>query len=199
VPPTIAWRLAWAAGATLSRSLGVWAGVGGVAMVLVVVVLVRARTMLRPLLVPSLGTLGWGVGAAAVMIAATRVLYALDRAGPGWTTAGTTVLYGILRTGAPRWAIDVLLPLVVLAEELIWRGVVQEAFRRRLRPMATVVLSGLAYAAAHAPIGSPLLVCVALACGLYWSALRNRTGSLVPAVICHLCWDLAIMVLWPLA
>jgi len=191
--------LAWASGAAFSRTLGIWAGVGGVAGVLAVVVLLRARRTLLPLLVPSTRLLAWGVVAAAVMVVATRLLYELDRAGPGWATAGTTVLYALMRTGAPGWAIGVLLPLVVLGEELLWRGVVQEALRRRFGPMTTVGLAAGAYAAAHVPIGSPLLVGVAFACGCYWSALRSHTGSLVPSLLCHLAWDVAIMVLWPLA
>jgi len=114
-------------------------------------------------------------------------------------TAGTRVLYALMRTGAPGWAIGVLLPLVVLSEELVWRGVVQAALRRRFRPVAAVGLAAGAYAGAHVPIGSPLLVVVAFACGCYWSALRARTDSLVPPLLCHLAWDVAIMVLWPLA
>jgi membrane protease YdiL (CAAX protease family) len=192
----VACWLGWLAGATLARTLGIWAGVGGAAVVLAALVLVRAHALLLPLLIPSPARLAWGLGAAVLMIAGTETLYGLDRAGPGWTVAGTAALYGLLRTSTQAWA---LLPVVVVAEELVWRGVVQEALDRRLGPAVAVVVAAAAYATAHLPLGSPLLAGVAFACGVYWSALRRWTGSLVPSLVCHLAWDIVVLVLRPLA
>ena len=59
--------------------------------------------------------------------------------------------------------------------------------------------SAFAYALAHAPAGSPLLTFIALACGLYWGGLREASRSLLPSLIAHLLWDIALLVLWPLA
>jgi len=56
-------------------------------------------------------------------------------------------------------------------EELVWRGVVQTALARRLGPWRGVPIAALAYAVAHAPLGSPVLVVVALLCGMAWGAL----------------------------
>jgi CAAX protease family protein len=91
-----------------------------------------------------------------------------------------------------------LLPFIILSEELVWRGVVLEALGRRLSPNATVLLGAVAYAAAHAPAGSWLLTAIALVCGVFWSFLRVRTQSLLPSLLSHLLWDASVMILWPL-
>jgi membrane protease YdiL (CAAX protease family) len=61
-----------------------------------------------------------------------------------------------------------------------------------------VVVAALAYGVGHAPVGSLLLPVVALCCGLYWSALRQWTGSLVPALLAHVLWDLTVLFWAPL-
>jgi hypothetical protein len=44
---------------------------------------------------------------------------------------------------------------------------------------------------------SPLLVIVALSCGLVWGALRVRTRGLLAPLVAHLTWDLLVFVLFP--
>ena len=75
---------------------------------------------------------------------------------------------------------------------------VQEALSRRLSPVPAILLTSAVYAAAHAPVGPPMLVGLALACGLYWSLLRAWTGSLLPGLLSHLVWDFLVFVLRPL-
>ena len=61
-----------------------------------------------------------------------------------------------------------------------------------------VFLAALTYALAHAPLGSPLLVMVALLCGMAWGALRAASESLVPALVAHLVWDILVLFWLPL-
>jgi membrane protease YdiL (CAAX protease family) len=44
---------------------------------------------------------------------------------------------------------------------------------------------------------SPLLVVVALVCGLIWGALRVWTKGLVAPLLAHLLWNLLVFVLFP--
>jgi uncharacterized protein len=122
----------------------------------------------------------------------------LRRESPGFARQ-VDELYLLFRAAHPAWLPRALLPLIILAEELVWRGVVIEALGRRFSPAATVLLGAAVYAAAHLPAGSPLLGALALACGLYWSALRVGTGSLWSGLIAHLIWDACVFVLRPLA
>jgi membrane protease YdiL (CAAX protease family) len=62
-----------------------------------------------------------------------------------------------------------------------------------------VTLAALAFAAAHVSLGVPLLVAVAFAAGAFWSALVAVTRSAVPALVCHILWDVAVMFAFPYA
>lgn len=101
----------------------------------------------------------------------------------------------------PKWLLFILgIPLFALlnalAEELIYRGLLQEAlqdiFRRRI---LVVFLQATAFAAAHFASGFPngmtgyLMV---LVYGMMLGYLRERTGGLLVPVITHILADLTI-------
>ena len=131
------------------------------------------------------------------MAAVTYLLYpVLARFAP-FIATDTARLYAAFR--APSLLIaSVALAPVVLGEELVWRGAVQAAPVRRLRPWGGVTLAAAAYALAQAPLGSAVLVLVAFLCGLFWGALRAATSSLVPTLVAHLVWDLLVLLWLPL-
>ena len=45
----------------------------------------------------------------------------------------------------------------------------------------------------------PVLLVAALGAGAFWSALVVKTRSAVPALLSHLLWDVAVLLLWPYA
>ena len=188
--------LLWLGGALLCRQAGVWVGIGGAALVAGGLTLFGAGRAVVPLLRPKRELILQGVGAGAVMIAATYLLFPLvARAAPG--VAGTTGdLYALFNSGSVPMRLG-LLPLVILGEELVWRGLVQGTLTRKPGIPAVLTAAGI-YAVAHLPAGPPLLALVAFACGCYWGLLRLATGSLVPGLVAHLLWDVAVMVLFPL-
>jgi membrane protease YdiL (CAAX protease family) len=189
----------WSAGAALTHVIGIWAGIGGAAIGLGIATLLVGRSAIAPLLRPSVPLVAWGMAATLVMVAATYGLYPLIRGGSADFTRAVGALYVIFRTAAPLWITRLLLPFIILSEEFVWRGVVLQALCRRVSPAAAVLLGAIAYAAAHAPVGSPLLTALTLACGLFWSALRLRTNSLIPVLLCHFVWDILVFALRPLA
>jgi membrane protease YdiL (CAAX protease family) len=188
--------VAWTLAASTAGRVGVWASVGGVAVLLGTLVIVRDPAV-RGLLVPSWPRLALGLAAAGTMMVATYLLWPLLRTVSSFDRELRT-LYAAFRTVGPTGALLLLGPVVV-GEELVWRGAVQGALARRTRPPAAVVLAAALYALAHALIGSPLLVLTAFACGLFWGALRTATGSLVPSLVSHVVWDAAVLVVFPLA
>jgi len=190
--------LLWTVGAALTPWVGIWTGIAGVGLGLGLVCLLRAPALLAPLFRPTPRGLGLGLLAAGVMVAGTYGVYPLLAARFTLFGAGVPPLYAAFREGRPSWVV-LLLPLVIVAEEVVWRGIVYDALRRRLGPVAAVAAAGAAYALAHAPARSLVLTLVALGCGLFWSALREATGSLVPSTLSHLVWDLLVMLWWPLA
>ena len=78
------------------------------------------------------------------------------------------------------------------------QDVVQTALVGRFGAPGGIALSACVYALAHVPLGSPVLVFAALACGLCWGALRAATSSLVPALVAHLLWDVVVLLWLPL-
>ena len=63
--------------------------------------------------------------------------------------------------------------------------------------LVAVLLSAFIYVLPQIAFRSPLLVVVALLCGLVWGALRVWTKSLVAPLAAHLLWDLLVFVLFP--
>ncbi|HEX6837988.1 MAG TPA: CPBP family intramembrane glutamic endopeptidase [Polyangia bacterium] len=187
----------WAAAAASSARLGIWLGLGGCAIALGLVAWTLDRARLRVELRPTLRSVVAGTVVGVAMSAATHLLYPpVARAAP-FVAGDTARLYAAFRATSLPVAALVLVP-VVLGEELVWRGVVQGAIVRRAGPRAGVGLAALVYALAHGPAGAPLLVVVALGCGLVWGALRAATGSLVPSLVAHLVWDTLVLLAWPL-
>lgn len=188
----------WCVGAALSRSVGLWLGIGSAAVTIGALVVALEGRALRPLLRVDARVLLSGVAMGAAMTAATLALYApIVAAAP---SVGLDVARLYATFGAPSLArLALLLPLVIACEEMVWRGVVQAALARRVGPVAAPLLGAAAYAAAHALAGSLTLVLACVGCGLCWGALRWLTRGLVAPLIAHLMWDLAVLVLWPLA
>lgn len=187
----------WVIAAASTGPLGIWLAIGGSAVALGVAVLVFDRPAASRLLRPSLRLVLLGAAAGGVMAAATYLLYpVLARLAP-FIATDTARLYAAFRPPSLLIA-SVALGPVVLGEELVWRGVVQAAFVRRLSPWGGVTFAAAAYALAHAPLGSPVLVMVALLCGLCWGTLRATTSSLVPTLVAHLVWDLLVLLWLPL-
>lgn len=186
----------WCAAAALTPWLGVWGGVGGAALLLGTGFLALYGKSLRPLLTGGRPAIIQGLAAGAVLVALTYLFFPLAVwLFPGLGSA-TAHLYQLFNSGPPL--LRMTLPLVILGEEVVWRGVVQTAIQNRCRVALGAAVTAVIYAAAHAPMGEPLLVLVAFGCGLYWSLLRWRSESLVPALLSHLIWDLTVMVLFPL-
>lgn len=187
----------WDAAAVSARVLGIWTAVGGAAIALGIAVLVLDGAAARKLLRPRPGLVLTGAGVGIAMAATTWLLYPLFTRIAPLVARDTALLYSAFRAPSLGVVSLALLP-IVLGEELVWRGVVQTLLVRRFGPPGGVALAAGVYALAHAPLGSPVLVLVALACGLCWGTLRAATGSLVPTLLAHMVWDAVVMLWLPL-
>jgi membrane protease YdiL (CAAX protease family) len=91
------------------------------------------------------------------------------------------------------------LALIVLSEELVWRGVVVRALSERWGRGAGILAGAAVYAAAHAATGNPLLLGAALLLGIFWGWLFLATQDLTAPVVSHLAWDVLVLFLFPMA
>ncbi|MEA2571171.1 MAG: protease family protein [Acidobacteriota bacterium] len=152
--------------------------------------------LLRSLFRVSPRIIALGVVSTVIMLAVTFGIVPLLIARFPDFFAPTLAMSDIMRGGrTPLAALAYVLPIVV-AEELIWRGAFEEWIGGRR--YTTAFTCALVYALAHASRGSLMLVVIAFICGFYWSLLREASASLVPALIAHLIWDTAILLI-PLA
>jgi membrane protease YdiL (CAAX protease family) len=186
----------WTVAVAVAGEVGVWLAVGGAAVLLGGAVLVTSPVV-RGQLRPDRLRILLGVVTGLCMVAATYVLAPLVHRS-ALIEHDLQRLYSAFRVAGTRWASIALFPVIV-GEELVWRGAVQGALERRLPPRGAAVVAATLYAAAHAPMGSLLLVVTALGCGLVWSALRAASGSLVPSLLSHAIWDAVVLLAFPLA
>lgn len=193
----LAMVVAWATGAALSRRVGFWTGLGSTALVLGALALVLDRG-LRSELRPSLRIVGFGAAAGGLLAVGTWTLYpVLASLVPG-VTGEKIGLYAEFST-LPRLTAAILLPLIVVAEELVWRGLVSNWLwpTRSVGRAIRIAVVATIYGMATLPSGSPLLAFAAFACGLVWSWLREVTRSVLASASCHFVWAVLILFVHP--
>ena len=79
----------------------------------------------------------------------------------------------------PALSITVAAPL---AEELMFRGVIQTRLERAMPVWAAVVLQAVLFGVVH---GTPIQMAYAFLLGLAFGFLRSRTGSILPGIAAH--------------
>lgn len=140
-----------------------------------------------------------GILAGLAMSIATWALYPWASALMPGLAVEVERLYSQLQDPpGPVLALPVI-ALVVLAEELVWRGVVFEALEHHLPVGSAIVIAASAYAVPQLASGSWVLVALALGCGLVWTVQRRISGGLVVPTLTHLTWDVLIFVAFPVA
>ena len=91
-----------------------------------------------------------------------------------------------------------LLLLIGPAEELFWRGYVQNTLSSRWNPDTGAALTLAAYTLVHVPSMNFMLVMASLTAGAVWGLLyRFFPERLWALVISHALWDAAVFVWFP--
>jgi uncharacterized protein len=84
------------------------------------------------------------------------------------------------------------------AEEIFWRGLVQQRLAENYGAVLGYLTASFLYAAIHIFALNFMLLMASLICGLFWGALFMKYKSVWPGVISHALWDVAIFVIFPL-
>jgi membrane protease YdiL (CAAX protease family) len=201
--PVMSWTLfavvvtAWTSASLASKMVGIWPAIGSVALILGALMIIFERTECQKLLRPSWREVALGVIVGGAMTLATHLMYPVVVGVVPQVSADTAHLYAAFRTPS-LWVTTLCLGPVILGEELVWRGLVQTKLTRRFGTIKGVWLAAAIYTMVQIPVGSPVLLLTAFACGLMWGALRARTGSLVPVLVAHILWDVVILLWVPL-
>lgn len=182
----------WPVAAWLTHRFGLWVSVGTTAILLGTVGCWLGGWRLAGAGQHGRGLM-LGLAAGLAMAWMTALLYApvTDRF-PVLRTDAAVLYEAFSRPGIGLTLF--FLPLIVTAEEVVWRGTVHAALEERLSPLFTTLTGTVLYAAVLVPTGSPTLVLTALGAGACWTGLRTLTGSIAAAVAAHLVWDLLVLV-----
>ena len=132
------------------------------------------------------------------------LLYGLSRLGVwimatffGWVMPQIQAIYAT-RTQLDARTIATLLVLVIAPmEEVFWRGLVLDGLLAVYPARKALVASSALYCGVHGWALNPMLLVAALVLGAHWSYLYLRFGSLVPGLVSHALWDVAIFVVFP--
>ena len=103
-----------------------------------------------------------------------------------------------LRRLRPRAELALRLALVIApAEELFWRGLLQDSLAERFGATKGAAISAAMYGGAHICTGNPTLVGAAAIAGAAWSGLA-AAGAPMPALVAsHIIWDVWIFLVRP--
>jgi membrane protease YdiL (CAAX protease family) len=145
-------------------------------------------------------SLGGAVLVGAAMVAATHLCFEVATGlipGLEHTVDG---LYGDVGEQSPgQIGSVVLIVLVVVAEEALWRGVAVELCVSRLGRAWTGVAVVLLYAVPQLIGGDWVLLAAAVGAGTIFTVQRLITGNLLAPIATHAMWSVCIFSLIPLS
>jgi len=145
-----------------------------------------------------------GSGEVALGLASAATLYATFRVGDTFARrfvpGGDAQIRDIytLRTLRPRPEIAARLATIIgPAEELFWRGLVQEALMDRVGRWRGSALAAMAYGGVHIVTGNFTLFGAAGIAGAHWCLLYAAGMPLGALVVSHVTWDVWIFLVQP--
>lgn len=108
-------------------------------------------------------------------------------------------IYGMKEGESPWLLTALLLFLIGPAEEIFWRGYVQQTLSQRWNPNVGFVVTTLVYALVHAGSFNFMLVMAAMVAGAAWGLLyRFFPERFTAIVISHALWDVAVFIWFPI-
>ncbi|WP_257448474.1 CPBP family intramembrane glutamic endopeptidase [Archangium lipolyticum] len=151
----------------------------------------------RQRLRPRRADLLWGVALAGVLyVGARAVLWALCGGFSNFLCEPLMGVYARFGTGSVGAGLALAL-VIAPAEELFWRGVVQQALRPRLGRVGCTVVAAVLSSLALLAFREPLLALAAFPTSLAWGLLAEWRRSLAASWVSHSLWDVLIVILLP--
>jgi hypothetical protein len=138
-----------------------------------------------------------GLGSAAVLYATFWVGDRVSRKIVPTADRDIEEIYA-LRELRPRDETALRLATIIgPAEELFWRGLIQQGFMRRYGRLQGTVLGVAAYGGVHVVTGNFTLFGAATVAGVWWCLLYALGMPLGALVVSHVAWDIWIFLLQP--
>ena len=145
-----------------------------------------------------------GVGEVAAGLASAAVLYGTfqigDRFARRFVPGGNyqiREIYSLRELAPPAETAARLVTIIGPAEELFWRGLVQEALMRRYGRWTGAAMAAVAYSAIHVTTGNFTLMGAAGVAGAHWCVLYAAGVPLGALIVSHCAWDVWIFLVQP--
>lgn len=109
------------------------------------------------------------------------------------------LIYG-MKEGESAWLLTALmLFLIGPAEEIFWRGYVQQKLQARWNPNAGFIVTTAIYALVHASSCNFMLTMAAMVAGFVWGLLYRFFPERFSAIIIsHALWDVVVFIWFPI-
>ena len=114
--------------------------------------------------------------------------------------SGTQIssIYAIKHGSNPIILSGLLLLLIGPAEEIFWRGFVQDRISKRYNRFIGMILASLLYTLVHIWSFNLMLILAALVAGFFWGFMYMLfPKNLIPLIISHALWDAMIFIWFP--
>ena len=84
------------------------------------------------------------------------------------------------------------------AEEIFWRGYVQHSLIEKHGEWKAFFIATLIYSLIHIWSFNFILIMAAMICGIFWGLMYRYNKNLVPLIISHAVWDVAVFIVFPI-
>ena len=117
----------------------------------------------------------------------------------GFARGQVDSIYG-MKTGTYPWLIALLLLFIIgPAEELFWRGFIQQKLSLHWGENWGFVVTTAIYTLIHLWSFNFMLIMAAMVCGVVWGGLYRLQPKWLPAlVVSHAVWDACVFVVFPI-
>jgi membrane protease YdiL (CAAX protease family) len=179
-------------------ALDPWWSNAAVAAAVIAASLVLLRRRLARLFALELRPAAFAALLGLALVAATHAGYRIAASLFPDLGVAVVALYADIRGAPPAALTAVLICGVVLAEELLWRGLAIELLVGRTTTVATAAIAIALYAVPQIAGGSLVLIGAAIGLGAVLTAQRLHHGRLTEPCITHAIWSVSIFALAPL-
>ena len=141
----------------------------------------------------------WGIAIAVALWGIFWVGDKLSQLMFDFARPQVNTIYG-MKDGQSPWLLTVLMLFIIgPAEEIFWRGYVQENFSKRWNANVGFAVTTLIYALVHAGSLNFMLIMAALVAGAAWGLLyRLFPKNFAAIIISHALWDVAVFIWFPI-
>jgi membrane protease YdiL (CAAX protease family) len=141
--------------------------------------------------------LGLGLAAAGALYVVFQVGDRLARIILPGGSSDIAAIYELNTIRSKKEIAARLAAIIGPAEELFWRGLVQERLAQRYGKVAGAALGTAAYGGAHLVTGNVTLIGAATVAGAFWSALAASGVPMGALIVSHMAWDIWIFLVAP--